>query len=967
MAAISGHLLIKGICRCRIRIVMELNDNLARDLEEKRLICEIKFSREEITLWREELFRIGENNAWREAPALAAVVTVGIGVHKYHEGEFWPSFHEVENTNDWGAQFENFIMGHRTLDSFRSMVEGGALKYVAPILAHGGIPQYYLTDYFGLVTKYSNPDESASDFLEFLSENPKLTNNIVKPVRRFLKEGGEAAEDFVARTLAIWQSRAEGDGGGNHGLPDRVVDKFSKWYEENAAKLQAQNSRKSRSPRPIIKMDPGGLWVYLQLPRCDDYSSVETAATWNFHGKEFATSREHQIPLSRAENWKISLGNQRTETPGISDREPALFFDSVTRKRIVNPRSRRLPENVWAIYRDDVEASPKPVFHEKLPGWSEFIVADFDLVDHKTLEIGEQHYEVRRPFFHVEDDPVVTGVSGIDGSPVFYEAPQIIWEGRANLSLSRNGNKERNVDITMEELTECFVDPAEYRFILRGPFGQNVRKQFVLIPGLRAVMDPKIIWPNTKHIKFELSSDRMQITNLNSGESPFYSFKPRMNFRAISKGVVIDLIAEVPTLQWRVILSEDEPSTWSSNLVTLKIEELQDANYPRLVCEIGELDSNIDLALVGKHGAVNPPQGQYSKISKSKWAFDLRVVIDQVTHSGRAEEFELKINGVNSHQQYCEPILTVRPHWNLYNFTVKPKSINGEHAIDLSWLENGPAAQGRYLVLIPVWRPWEVPDVHLLKDLETSRYQWQNSKITPGRYIVRAVHAEWGCDGDEWVSAEYICQEAADVNKESWPELFSGGSKKLNPIQSYTESLMAHWYRPELVDTAPQSPSNITSDHICEFLDYLDAANKVNPLKISKDGSGALTIFCENPQATSDAVGSVQNFPDLWQLVLPSLDIINLIPGKEDISFITELAFHFTNIDRAFKVIKRTHKKKLLSSSLQNWHANLGNQPPRPDEIIFLCEKFDLFASEGPGRRREYEDFKKIIQQRDAV
>ena len=65
--------------------------------------------------------------------------------------------------------------------------------------------------------------------------------------------------------------------------------------------------------------------------------------------------------------------------------------------------------------------------------------------------------------------------------PIFHLPPKIEWEGTANLSLSKDGKNEGNIDITSDDLQMWFDEPGEYKFILRGPFGQNVHNRFLLL------------------------------------------------------------------------------------------------------------------------------------------------------------------------------------------------------------------------------------------------------------------------------------------------------------------------------------------------------------------------------------------------------------------------------------------------------------------------------------------------------
>ena len=118
---------------------VDIEEKLSKELQGKRLICEAAFSQEEIKAWLKTIIPQGIN-AWASRPTLAAVVTVGTGIYKYTGGNLWsafPGFYSAIEQTQWGKRFKNFIENHESLEAFQNL-EG--LKYVTPILAHGGVP-----------------------------------------------------------------------------------------------------------------------------------------------------------------------------------------------------------------------------------------------------------------------------------------------------------------------------------------------------------------------------------------------------------------------------------------------------------------------------------------------------------------------------------------------------------------------------------------------------------------------------------------------------------------------------------------------------------------------------------------------------------------------------------------------------------------------------------------------------------
>jgi len=942
---------------------------LAQELQGKRLICEVDVSQEEVSVWQKEVIR-PRSSAWNKYPSISAIATVNAGIYEYHHGDFWSAFPELEDPSSqshWGKRFERYLHKHDSLETFQELKKEGH-RYVAPILAHGGVPQYCLEDFFVLLSKYSDPEQPSSEFIDYLGLHQNVMVNIDKPVQRFLLYGGEVAEEFVARCLALCQSREQGDGGGTHGLPKRVIDVFSKWYAERGP-TNRQHIR--RFPKPEIRMQPGDIWVYLRLPRSDDHPEISPDTCWEVCGKFWAVSRNHEIPLIFSDGWTVRYKGHEVNLQGISNSEPALFFNPASGKSIPNPRLRRLPEHLWAVFSQSASVEPEPSYREGIPTWPGYVIAVFNLEGQRHLKIGDHQFEVRRPFFHIEQDPVVKDVISAEGLPIFHMPPKIEWEGTANLTLSRGSKNEGNIDIASDDLQMWFDEPGEYEFILRGPFGQNVRKRFVLIPGLNINLQPEVMWPNTPWIKCEVSAEQVDIRSMDGRSPPFISHDHSFHFQAMFEDTVINLTAEVPRLRWRVIMSSEEASEWVTKTISLSVEQLEQADYPRLICEMGETTNEVDVFLIGKHGFIQPPQGQRSVVSQKNniWAFDLRMVRDQVRQSGLAEEFGIWVKGSDGVQLYNGTIFAVRPYWDLYNFRVEMKNKNKdeENILHVEWRERGNTIAGRWLVLFPLWRPLEgAIQTHQLREEERMAFDYHLSDIRPGRYVVRAVHAPWGCEN--WIEAKYVAQQIIDVAKGSWQETFNVQTS-FESVEMYSEYLLAHWYRPELVKLPPPTPIKISSEQIKLFLEMLYMVDGIVHVHIPTDGSGSLNIFCYNALATSQALDSIIEIHNIWRRVLPPMDVVGMQINQYDREFVFKIAFQYDRLhdNRAIRSIRQKCKLRRLSCPLQGWHRNLARTKPPADAVIFLCEKFDIFANRMTVEKREYEKLKSIYQRREAV
>lgn len=379
------------------------------------------------------------------------------------------------------------------------MEEDRAHRFAAPILAHGGIPHHCLPDFFTLITKYGEPNLSGSDLLPFFLNHQNRMQIADRPVKRFLMHGGEVAEEFLTRFLDLWGSREKGDGGGGtFGLPNRVAEKFQKWLDTHKP---AKQSRKNFShPLPQQRLSPQDRGIYLYLPRWDSPPKGNTVCRWKVNDEEWSVTESHELIVPLDQDWVITLGETQRTVKALCEENSILFFNPANGIAVSDPKKRRLPTRLWAVFKEEMEFDPPPQFTEELISEPGYQVAVFYLEGKSHLMAGAQCFEICRPFFQLEEDPVVIGVTTDDGYPIFHKAPLILWEGKANLSLAFNGKEQGNDDIEAKDIPILLDKPGIYQIKLRGPLGENVRKNFLLLPGFSVKHAPEIVWPGTKRI-----------------------------------------------------------------------------------------------------------------------------------------------------------------------------------------------------------------------------------------------------------------------------------------------------------------------------------------------------------------------------------------------------------------------------------------------------------------------------------
>lgn len=140
----------------------------------------------------------------RRYPALFVAYMAGHGVHGYTAGDFYGTVTVRGIDQRAGALFIDALKFLR-LETFEDLVLGdNALRFVGPMLAHGGIPKYCLGDFFDLLLRDANRAcGDARELLAFWRTRKSAFFGIDIPVRRFLLFGGELARDLLDRCLDL--------------------------------------------------------------------------------------------------------------------------------------------------------------------------------------------------------------------------------------------------------------------------------------------------------------------------------------------------------------------------------------------------------------------------------------------------------------------------------------------------------------------------------------------------------------------------------------------------------------------------------------------------------------------------------------------------------------------------------------------------------------------------------------------
>ncbi len=253
----------------------------ASAMKEVVLIGEIPVSKEELEEIGKAFFKIFTDNpsftaligVERKFPATLAVFLVGQGIYGYRGGDYWGGVCRAigrEAGPNFGRTFINILNRFR-LPVIRELQATGP-HFVSQILAHGGVPQYCLGDYFSniVLPTVQREEFEGLDDSELIDEILSRSSSQCatdKPVIHFLEYGGRRAIDFFrrSRAMALEWMKASGSYSPEHsGLPKYVTDFFVEWAPQHIFEQSRKAGQRFRKPE--VRMDPWGYGIYLYLP-----------------------------------------------------------------------------------------------------------------------------------------------------------------------------------------------------------------------------------------------------------------------------------------------------------------------------------------------------------------------------------------------------------------------------------------------------------------------------------------------------------------------------------------------------------------------------------------------------------------------------------------------------------------------------------------------------------------------------
>ncbi|GAA0628982.1 hypothetical protein GCM10009547_35780 [Sporichthya brevicatena] len=516
------------------------------DLRGASLVAEIDPDEKQVRDALRALGRIYEDsydedkNRWLKTkyPAVLLTGMAGIARFGYESGNYWTAVREAVGVTlgqadqaRWGQAFLD------NLDRFRLARFRGPQRFVSEILMHAGVPSYCLKDLLRLLASRQevDPEITAADLHAWATAPGRESrlSDVDKPVARFIRDGGEFAEEYLDRVLDLLDRlyEPEFDGTGLH-LPSWVVGQARGLAESGALALtRGPRIRNAHTAdRPRLMLEPYGRGVFAWLPPVGE--APDGRAVWlvtidgiplQVKSKGLWAGASESAPATSvvidrpAASVQVQLAGSPlvTELDVVDRAAPLLVFTDDGREL---PRTVSLPsEPVWLLHPEltdsaeaalEIQGDARVLAEVDAPcGWAGWQMRQVDLSSVTALRWGAAPWRVvraaRRP--RLELPETLPGVRTMYDSPVYGCVPRIHVPGEPGGEISwtirirRPGtgevvyNQEHRVAestaiAAFDGLTRPLMGP--YEITVRGPLGRGRTWSIELAEGLSVAVEP---------------------------------------------------------------------------------------------------------------------------------------------------------------------------------------------------------------------------------------------------------------------------------------------------------------------------------------------------------------------------------------------------------------------------------------------------------------------------------------------
>jgi hypothetical protein len=719
-------------------------------------------------------------------PASLSIFLVARGRHAYEQGSFWDKLglDEELSAPHQTSVGENFIksLDILGLESFSGVTKQlNALKFLTPILLHGGIPEDSAESiWVALATELKKGIYDSHDLQSRIGVNGVVNYLLSKPARRFITFGGDYSRDLLARMIDVCESFApseirEKDAASieelsrTAGLPNYLFRRFSAL--ENRIPRKAQ-----RIARPQVTIDPyGGEGPYLKIPIIGPDLPEVLFRVGGGDSKVIrgSTFEPAEIPMSNTGPWKVDCEygqiSRTWDFSGVPNGR-AFLFDSATGALLRNQRDVADSQVLVLVEKgvrpidagSELEIPIIEICADLSSAWRMWELLRVDLSSQTTFKIpfpGQPPNEAtsisvdsREPVVQNTSLPL-QGLTGRNGRHVYNRIPTISvspsininahhrlrWRDREGVWKELPGNPVDELgNLQLAELIspDGFFDGE---IVFQGPLGSDFRESLLIFPGLSVNIPEKPILTSTPTVV------DVVVESLDNFSAPGLLDSLIFGPDEIRKDLVIAdgsiLTVSLPRVSWS-IRSAGELSGLNTKLVKLSSEEIVQGKVESIVVKTG-VAAQISLELSSGNTAVRSLPPVTTSRDGGRWTFPMAQFVDDINHSDQAA-IKIRLRVGNELVDVAD-IVASYTATQIRALVMETETDACESvAIDVEWTENKKFSN-RIIRLWSMARPWEAPFEHEIPDgSEPMAHLIIESRLVYGRALMEiSLKDEW--------------------------------------------------------------------------------------------------------------------------------------------------------------------------------------------------------------------------------
>ena len=713
-------------------------------------------------------------------PAVTAVFLAGEGGRCYDDGTFWPNIESLEDATPQdqavvGRAFEAALR-RLGLEDFNEIPEAGRwLRYVTPILLHGGIPASCAGDAAHLIL---------SDMRDGVRDGAELVDGVLRsavrkvqldrPLQRFFSHGGDFALDLVERMIAaVFDINAIGLDVAQHSVFELADDLGLPRYLLQAlidGGSMAVTARVRRMLQPQVRIDRYSCsGPYVVLPPVDD------GGVWLLTGGSASRYRalrreSHEVPLAPSQRgWSVALQSSAVERRAHFNGHPevaAYIFDAAGRlareqRRLRGDTALLLVAKDVEVVCDDEAAAPLaeeiPARGEPWHGWK-LMSVDLSGVNGLVLRSRSASLSARAalkvsrpPQGPTITSEAVVAVSGPMGCDVYADAPVVAEPDGTTASAWRV--RWRSDDEASPPPTAVLGNlpcgpqgrslaprlPTEDAFCgvveIVGPLGSDLRERIAVVRGLRVVVPDRVIGPDETVEATVSASCVLTCSDGYSGHSVTVQFERGCESIDLSADGV-PLTVMIPRLSWAVSYRGAPAVALGRDRLHVGLDEIESGEAESLLVRCGR-PASIVVELYGRE-LIQRAEAPQAVGEQGRWAFPLSQFRDTVSNSGLAKmSVALHADGVQT------SVAVVVARYEVSELHVDVPEIDGRDAlIFMRWSENR-RFRDRQMRLWSQHRLWEQPVYEDIPDDISGSFDCV-MEAPPGPYLAEiALREDW--------------------------------------------------------------------------------------------------------------------------------------------------------------------------------------------------------------------------------